>query len=171
MSHTESCGITSSVASAPKEALIHEAHSYWEGEAQRRTMITWPQPARPGVLWDGLPVWLRSLPRGDEKGATAVWLLPTQIFSDTLDANMRPVAATIRMGLVETLRVPAGEIATIRYTVESAAGRDTLFWIAAATPHTLVRMATAAGRRLDLTGTRRLDYWNHRSNGDERLIE
>lgn len=170
MSHTESCGMTFVSIAFGAGGLTHEANSYWDGEAARRTMITWPQPARPGVLWDGLPVWLRSLPRGDEKGVTAVWLLPTQISSHSPVANTQPVAATIRMGAGETVRVPAGEIATIRYTVESAAGRDT-FWIAAAAPHTLVRMATAAGRRLELASTRRLDYWKHSSNGDERLIE
>jgi hypothetical protein len=30
---------------------------------------------------------------------------------------------------------------------------------------------TAAGRKLELEKTRRLDYWNHRDPGDEKLVE
>jgi hypothetical protein len=101
-----------------------------------------------------------------------VWLLPSQVSGRSPLANTRPVAATIRMapGGRETVRVPSGEVAAFRYTVESPAGRDT-FWLAAAAPHTLVRMATAAGRRLELLKTQRLDYWNHRAIGDERLFD
>jgi hypothetical protein len=68
------------------------------------------------------------------------------------------------------VRVPFGEVPAHRYVVESPAGRDT-FWIAAAAPHPLVRLATAAGRRLELVKTQRLDYWNHHAVGDERLLE
>jgi hypothetical protein len=172
MSHSESCGITFVRIGLDAGRLIHEAHSYWDGEADRRVPITWPAADRPRVLWDALPVWLRSLPQMDPRGeALQVWLLPTQISGRSPLASTRPVAATIRRGPggPETVRVPFGAVSTIRYTVESPAGRDT-FWLAAATPHTLIRVATAAGRRLELEKTQRLDYWNHHAVGDERLL-
>jgi len=173
MSHTESCGITFVMVRAQGDHLVHEAHSYWEGEADRQVRVPWPAPKRPHVLWDALPLWLRSLPRGDGRGGPlAVWLLPTQVSGRAPLASTRPVAATVRRtpGAAEPLRVRAGEIPAFRYTVESPAGRDT-FWLAAAAPHPLVRLATAAGRRLELLKTQRLDYWNHHALGDERLLE
>jgi hypothetical protein len=172
MSHTESCGITFVRIGPDGGRLMHEAHSYWDGEADRRVPILWPTPRHPHILWDALPVWLRSLPRGDQRGAMTVWLLPSQISGRSPLANTRPVAATIRMASngPETVRVPFGRIPAFRYTVETSAGRDT-FWLAAAAPHPLVRMATAAGRRLELRKTQRLDYWNHHGVGDERLLE
>lgn len=171
MSHTESCGITFVRIGPEGGRLIHEAHSYWDGEADRRVPIVWPAPQRPHVHWDALPVWLRSLPRGNRRGAVSVWLLPSQIAGRSPLANTRPVTAVIRMAPGgQTVRVPFGPILTIRYTVESPAGRDT-FWLAAAPPHVLVRMATAAGRRLELVKTQRLDYWNHHAVGDERLLD
>src|SRR5438876_3674942 len=45
MSHTESCGITF-VRVGPKGGrLVHEAHSYWDGQADREVPVEWP----PGV--------------------------------------------------------------------------------------------------------------------------
>jgi hypothetical protein len=170
MSHSESCGITFVRIGPEGGRLVHHSHSYWDGEADRQVPIVWPS-GKPRVHWDALPVWLRSLPRsasGNE--AIEVLLLPTQISGHSPLDRARPTAATVRLaGTAETVRVPQGEVASFRYVVESAAGRDT-FWLAAATPHTLVRMATAAGRRLELARTQRLDYWNHHAVGDERLI-
>lgn len=173
MSHTEACGITFVRIGPEGGRLMHEAHSYWDGEADRRVPIIWPTPERPHIHWDALPVWLRSIPRGQRSGgAIKVWLLPSQVSGRSPLANTRPVAATIRMASNgrERVRVPFGEIPAFRYTVESPTGRDT-FWLAAAAPHTLVRMATAAGRRLELLKTQRLDYWDHRAIGDERLLD
>jgi hypothetical protein len=173
MSHTESCGITFVMLRAEGDRLTHEAHSYWDGEADRRVTVAWPKPDRPRVVWDALPLWLRSLPRGDGRGGPmAVWLLPSQISGRSPLASTRPVAATVRLapGGAERVRVAAGEIPSFRYTVESPAGRDT-FWLAAVAPHPLIRLATAAGRRLELLKTQRLDYWNHHGVGDERLLE
>lgn len=173
MSHTESCGMTF-VRIAPMDGrLMHEAHSYWDGEGDRRVPIVWPKPERPHVFWDALPVWLRSIPRGERlRGATRVWLLPSQIAGRSPLASTRPVEATIRMAPIsgETVRVPYGNFAAFRYTVETATGTDTL-WLAAASPHVLLKLATADGRRLALKKTQRLDYWNHRAIGDEKLVD
>lgn len=173
MSHTESCGITFVTIGLERGRLMHEAHSYWDGEADRRVPVVWPVPERPHVLWDALPVWLRSLPRPVVgAGAISVWLLPSQVSGRSPLSATRPAAATIRLkpGGPETVRVPFGDVPALRYVVESPAGRDT-FWIAAASPHALVRLATAAGRRLELRKLQRLDYWNHHAVGDERLLD
>lgn len=173
MSHSESCGITFVRIANERGHLTHEAHSYWDGEADRRATITWPAGARPRLAWDALPVWLRSLPRGEgADAAIPIWLLPSQVSGHAPLANTRPVAATVRLATPtpQTVRVPVGAMPAYRYTVETAAGRDT-FWIAAQAPHPLVRLATAAGRRLELVKTQRLDYWNRHAVGDERLLD
>jgi len=173
MSHTESCGMTFVRIAATEGRLIHEAHSYWDGEGERRVAIMWPKPERPHVFWDALPVWLRSIPRGNrEDGSVRVWLLPSQIAGRSPIASTRPVEATIRMARVsgETVRVPCGNFGALRYTVETPSGTDTL-WLATTPPHVLLKLASADGRRLELKRTQRLDYWNHRAIGDEKLVD
>ena len=66
--------------------------------------------------------------------------------------------------------MPAGRFDTRRIAVISPAGTDR-FWFDRRPPHVLVMLETAAGRRLRLTRTVRLDYWNHRDPGDERLVD
>jgi len=59
MSHTEGCGITFVRIGPQHGAWMHEAHSYWEGEADRAVAVEWPEGPR--AFADALPVWLRHL--------------------------------------------------------------------------------------------------------------
>jgi hypothetical protein len=172
MSHTESCGMTYVSIAPTGGRLMHEAHSYWDGEADRRVPIVWPAQARPHVFWDALPVWLRTIPRGDrDDGSIPVWLLPSQIAGRSPIASTRPVAATIRFAEAwPVVRVPYGDRTAYTYTVETASGTDTL-WFSTLPPHVMLKLATADGRRLELKKTQRLDYWNHRAIGDEKLVD
>ena len=170
MSHTEGCGITF-VRVGPKHGrLTHEAHSYWDGEANRETPVRWPAGDRPHLWWDALPVSLRSWVEGPERFETRVWLLPGQVSSRSPIEATRPVEATLRGQGSWPLEVPAGHFDTRRIAVISPAGTD-LFWFDRRAPHVLVMVQTAAGRRLQLSRTVRLDYWNHRDPGDEKLVE
>jgi hypothetical protein len=168
MSHFDGCGITY-VRVAPKQGRwVHEAHSYWEGEADREVPLTWPAGGAPHVFWDALPLWLRTRVEGG--AAEKVFLLPTQIGGRSPIEATKPVAATIRWSDAGTIAVPAGRFAAKLAEVESPAGVDR-FWFDAAFPHVLLELETAAGRSLELRKTQRLDYWNHHAVGDEKLIE
>jgi len=168
MSHFDGCGITY-VRVGPKQGrVVHEAHSYWEGEADREVPLVWPAGGAPHVYWDALPLWLRGQIAGG--GASKVLLLPTQVAGRSPIEATKPVVATIRWSDAGTISVPAGRFAARLAEVTTPSGADR-FWFAAAFPHVLLKMETAAGRSLELRKTQRLDYWNHHAVGDEKLTE
>ena len=170
MSHTEGCGVTF-VRVGPKAGrLTHETHSYWEGEADRETQVAWPAGDRPRLWWDALPVALRPWTEGRDRFEARVWLLPSQVSGRSPIESTRPVGATLRGQGSWPLEVPAGRFETRRIAVITRAGAD-LFWFDRRPPHVLVMVQTAAGRKLKLEKTGRLDYWNHRDPGDEKLVE
>ena len=93
---------------------------------------------------------------------------------------------TIERGAAEeTVKVPAGSFETIVYTVRPKDGRVGRFDIEAAEPHRVIRWewtppaSAAAGRehfmggtdRGELTGAKRLEYWNLHDPGDEKYLE
>ena len=168
MSHFDGCGITY-VRVGPKQGrVVHEAHSYWEGEADREIPLVWPAGASPHVYWDALPLWLRGQIAGGK--ASKVLLLPTQVAGRSPIEATKPVAATLRWSDAGTIAVPAGRFAAKLAEVASSGGIDH-FWFDAAFPHVLLKMETVAGRSLELRKTQRLDYWNHHAVGDEKLTE
>jgi hypothetical protein len=171
MSHTEGCGITF-VRIGPRSAsdptLVHESHSYWDGESDREVELRWPAGER--VYADALPLWLRRYAGATAPFSMDVQLLPTQVNGRAPLAATRPVAATIAFAGTATIDVPAGRFASARFTVTVGGATDT-YWLGRAAPHVLLRMDTAAGRHIELKRTLRLDYWNHRANGDERMLD
>ena len=168
MSHFDGCGITY-VRVGPKQGrTVHEAHSYWEGEADREVPLVWPAGGAPRVYWDALPLWLRGqLAPG---GASKVYLVPSQVGGRSPIEATRPVVATLHWSDAGTIRVPAGAFPAKRVEVGTPAGTDR-FWFDVGFPHVLLKMETESGRRLALTKTQRLDYWNHHAVGDEKLVE
>lgn len=169
MSHTEQCGITFVRVGPVNGRWIHEAHSYWEGEGDRRVPLVWPAGRRERLFWDGLPVSLRRWVAAGRPGSTEVWLLPSQISGRSPIESTRPVAARVEVGGRGPLAVPAGRFEAREVRVVTAAGTDR-FWFDAAFPHLLLRMETSWGRKVALERTLRLDYWNHHMNGDERAL-
>lgn len=166
--HFDGCGITY-VRVGPKQGrTVHEAHSYWEGEADREVPVVWPAGGSPRVYWDALPLWLREQVPGD--GASKVFLLPSQVGGRSPIEATRPAVATLHWRDAGTIDVPAGRFRAKLAEVVGAGGTDR-FWFDAKFPHVLLRMETASGRMLALRKTQRLDYWNHHANGDEKLVE
>ncbi|HEY6867892.1 MAG TPA: hypothetical protein VI792_11585, partial [Candidatus Eisenbacteria bacterium] len=173
MSHTEGCGITF-VRIGPRAAtggpLVQETHSYWDGEADRETPVIWPAGDRPHLWWDALPLSLRPWIERPGVYEQPVWLLPGQVSGRSPVEGARPIEARVRVQDGGTIAVPAGRFDTRKVAVATAAGAD-LFWFDRRPPHVLVMLETAAGRRLLLARTQRLDYWNHTAPGDEALVE
>ena len=97
-------------------------------------------------------------------------MLPGQVSGKSPIEATRPVEATFRLRDGGSLQVPAGRFASRRIEVVTKGGTDTL-WFDAAEPHTLLQLRTAAGRRVSLAKTQRLDYWNRHMNGDEAVLD
>uniref|UniRef100_A0A832MLA0 DUF3108 domain-containing protein n=1 Tax=Eiseniibacteriota bacterium TaxID=2212470 RepID=A0A832MLA0_UNCEI len=168
MSSAEGCGITF-VRVAPRGGrLVHAAHSYWEGEADREVEV--PRRAGQELLFlDGAPVWLRRWAGAARPFETRVRLLPGQISARSPAAAARPVDAVLRYLGEEDLAVPAGRFRARRFAI-AVGGATHLYWLDARAPHVLLRMQGADGRGMALAATRRLDYWNHTAPGDERRL-
>jgi hypothetical protein len=168
MSHFDGCGITY-VRVGPKDGrTVHEAHSYWEGEADREVDLVWPAGDAPHVYWDALPLWLRGRIGGEKE--SKVLLLPSQVGGRSPIEATRPAEATIRWSDAGEIEVPAGRFRARLAEVDSPSGTDR-FWFEAAMPHVLLELETAAGRTLALRKTQRLDYWKHHAVGEEKLVE
>jgi hypothetical protein len=167
MSHFDGCGITY-VRVGPKNGrMVHEAHSYWEGEADREVPLVWAGGGTPHVFWDALPLWLRA--EFPDARTSKVELLPSQVAGRSPIEATKPMPAVVRWSEAGTVEVPAGRFAARLAEVESPAGTDR-FWFDAAFPHVLIRME-AAGRSLALAKTQRIAYWKHHALGDEKRIE
>ena len=168
-SHTESCGITFVRVGPVRRRWMHEAHSYWEGEADRVVPVAWPRDGRPRLLWDGLPVSLRRWVSAGGEHPIEAWLLPSQVSGRSPIQNTRPVLARIAVEAPSPRTVAAGRFEARKVTV--TAGRDAdVFWFESRFPYRLLALETSWGRKLELRRTLRLDYWNHHMNGDERVL-
>ena len=167
-SHTDGCGITFVRVGPVNGTMTQQAHSYWQGEADRETRIE--IPAAGLVFEDALPVWLRRWAgSGGFPAELEVWMLPGQLGARAPIAAARPVRAVIRRAAGDTLVTPAGRFPTVRFSIQSPDGHSR-YWLAAADPHLLVRVERPSGAWLELHHSVRIDYWNHTRNGDERLV-
>ena len=168
VSQTEGCGI-SFVRIAPKQGrLVRESHSYFESDADAQAAVEWAAGER--VYADALPLWLRRYAHLTAPFARTVQLLATQVGAHASAAGAQPAPATIALVETAPVQVPAGKFDAVHFTVTSGDAVDH-YWFDRAAPHVLLRMDTAAGRHLTLKKTQRLDYWNHRANGDERMLD
>jgi hypothetical protein len=167
-SHMDGCGITFVRVGPENGMMTQQAHSYWEGEADRVTKIEMPSGGL--VFEDGLPVWLRMwagqtpFPQG-----LAVWMLPGQLGARAPLSSASAVRAVIRRTPGGSLETPAGHFECVAFSVDSPSGRRR-YWLDVRPPHVLVRAERADGAWLELRRTLRIDYWNHTRNGDERLL-
>jgi hypothetical protein len=168
MAHHELCGITFVRVGPVNGRLVHEAHSYWDGEADRTVDVDFP--AGVALWWDALPVSLRLWAGRTRPFEMPVWLLPSQISGQSPLASTRPIRATLRLVDVVPLQVPAGAFTAVKFAITTPTGSD-LFWFDTRAPHPLLRLDTHEGRSLQLRKLLRLDYWNHHMNGDERLAD
>jgi len=155
--------------------------SYFEDESASRS-LEWKKG---GVAEDLLFVKLRGL-RGDflKPGETRAFpFLPSPF---TARLTHRPVAWTTatatRAPRPERIQVPAGAFEADVVTVRVADGREGRFWIEHAAPHRVLkwawtpppkatsRMGSDGADGGELTGSKRLPYWQLHGNGDERHL-
>ncbi len=167
MSSTEGCGITF-VRVGPKGGrLVHTAHSYREGEADREVAI---ETTHAPLWWaDALPLTLRGLAGETKPFERRVWLLPSQLDSRSPLERTRPVEAIVRLVETVPLSVPDGAYAARHFTVTTEHGTD-LYWFDVEGAHVMLKMETADGRKLELVNVVRLAYWEHTAPGEERLL-
>jgi len=155
--------------------------SYFEGESASRSL----QWKKGGVAEDLLFVLLRGL-RGPflAPGETrSIPFLPSPFYSRLVHRRVAWTTATVeRSAAPERIRVPAGTFEADVTVVRVADGRVGRFWIERAHPHrilkwawsppakTATRMGADGADTGELTGSKRLPYWELHQNGDERYL-
>lgn len=144
-------------------------NSYFEDESQKRTMAL-PDDL---VSEDNLFILLRGL-RGDymEPGESrSVSYLPGVFFSRLTHKESDIATAKIsRRKETEHVEVPAGQFDVIVYDVSSG-NRGGVFHVESAYPHRIVRWQILPDVRGELTGTKRMKYWELNREGDEKHLK
>ena len=80
-------------------------------------------------------------------------------------------ATLSRSGETSRVEVPAGVFQAYSVSAAVTGGPTTTWWFAEAYPHRLVKWVRDDGEQGVLEGVIRDPYWQHSSNGDERLLE
>ncbi len=164
MASSDGCGISYVEVIPGADQWRHSSRSYWQGEAARELAIDAPGSGPPIILWDGLPLWLRSLDLRTPQ-RFEIRLLPGQMSARVQATRFIPAGIQV-FGREESKGL------RVRLSYRNAQGRrsgDTL-WFRAEPPHVLRRIERGDGLVLDLVRTQRLAYWTKTAPGDEALV-
>lgn len=119
------------------------------------------------ILYDGLPVQLRSLKFQPGK-TISLKLLSRQI---TNNAQKPEVSnAKLEVGKIATLTTKEGEVQAYLVTVHHDRGQDQ-FWFEAEFPNRMIKWTTYDGSEYLLRATTKLKYWQLNKIGGERYLE
>jgi len=140
--------------------------SYFEGETGPVKL----KGTKNRVLEDELFLLLRGLKKDylEPGGSVTVDYLPGALYARLAHRELKWTKARIvREELNETIAVPAGEFATIRYSVFVDDGREGRFWIEAAYPHRIIKWSLPPDIAGELTGSKRMPYWKYNQPGGQ----
>jgi len=143
--------------------------SYFEGESGR---VELDNPVG-GIAEDNLFILLRGL-KGAFLGAGGkrdVRLLPSTYAGRLMHEPPLWVNAVItRAAKQQTIKVPAGDFDVMVYTVTIDGGREGTYYIEQAYPHRVIRWNMLPDVKAELTGSKRLVYWELKGNGGEEHL-
>jgi len=170
MSMQEWCGhVYEQLLPGDDGTLSWEAHSYFDGEADREV----PLPrSRTGLVGDAAPFVARGLggPWVAPGESVEVDWLPTLVQGRMTHRAPAWGRATLRRAqATEPVTVPAGTYEVRRFVIE-APEHTTTWLVEAAPPHRIVRWERSDGEVAELLGTERLPYWTQNGEGDEQLL-
>ncbi|MEM6883665.1 MAG: hypothetical protein AAF571_01440 [Verrucomicrobiota bacterium] len=152
MSHHEACGATYKQGVLSESSLVIKGSTYWQGQSQIHETV----PIASNLwLYDEIPFRVRLLLADQIPAPENVQLIPSSIHSQA--GSFQPAPATL-------------SIDAYTVTITHTGGTDVLEfdpqW-----PHVMTSWQQADGESLKLEKTLRLDYWNHHSPGDEKLLD
>ncbi len=166
LAHFEWCGNTYKELRRRDRHAVLEVNTYWDGEAERRFDIRFSGRT---LLYDELPVWLRSIPWEPKERNWGIEVIPTQVSSRA--GNPVPRSATLKIpsGTEEVL-VGSETLEAFRVGMEWEPGED-VFWFHAAPPHVLLGWDRSDGGSYRLKWSRRFPYWELNQPGDQSRLE
>lgn len=169
-SSQEWCGHVYSQLVFDPLGIHYDVHSYFDGEADQRQDLEYPQE---GVAEDLLLLWAR--------GMASPVLAPGQSWTGPLlrslqfsrDRHTPPPwtrATLARAAAPRQIRVPAGEFEAEAFTANLTDGPSWTIEVEAAWPRRILRWETSAGQRAELVGAARLEYWKMNGKGFESAL-
>jgi len=145
-------------------------HSYFEGEADGRDDLPFPEG---GVFEDALPILLRGLTGEYLKAGESrkVAFLPSLFSSRMTHTRVAWGQATIsRAAASAGVKVPAGSFDAIVYSVAQDGGPASTWAIESAWPHRLLKRTGGHGEEAVLLRSTRQPYWKQNQAGEEKLL-
>ncbi len=153
-------------------AVIRETfHSYFEREGDHDGTL----PARAeGVIEDSLPFWARRLARPalNPGESRTVPLLRSLQHARLGHKRLAWTEATLRRETASReTAVPAGRFETEVWTAAIKDGPTRTFFVEKASPHRIVKWESSDGEKAELTGVKRLKYWELNSEKGEAALK
>ena len=151
-SSQEWCGITTKILTVRGGEALLRTFSYFgdEGEGSYRVPL-----GEDAVLYDALPLWLRSLAL-DRPRRISLRVLAPELTNRARAPSVED--ASLAIGGPTSVTVPAGAYEVIPVTLRRGELRD-VFDLAREAPHVLVRWERADGGLYELTHVERAAYW------------
>ncbi|MBI4161955.1 MAG: hypothetical protein HY509_05865 [Acidobacteria bacterium] len=162
LAHFEWCGNSYKELRRQGETALLQAHTYWDGMAEKKFPLRFTGHT---LLYDELPVWLRSVPPPEAERNWGVSLIPTQVSSRAEDPAPRRATLKFFPG-VEEVPVRSEVLPASRVVLEWEKGTD-IYLFHRNPPHVLLSWDRSDGGRYRLLWSRRMPYWELNSPGDE----
>jgi hypothetical protein len=169
-SSQEWCGQAYAQLLFDSDAIRHESHSYFDGEADQAGKLAYPVG---GVSEDALLLWARgwAAPRlgpGESREVPILRSLayarlrhkPTDWAKATLSRAAQPARAV----------VPAGTFTADVYRAAIRGGPTWTFHVERSAPHRIVQWERSDGEKAVLIRGARLKYWEMNAKGQERSL-
>lgn len=153
----EWCGATSKVLVVRGGEGVLRTFSYFGAEGEGVYRVPMDNDV---VLYDALPLWLRSLDW--ETASRTIRVLPKQLSSHAGEPTL--ISTEVRVGSPTAVELPVGSREA--YPVEVTALEET-YWFDVDAPHPLVRWERSDAR-FDLAAVDRVPYWS--MNGPEDAL-
>ena len=155
----------------PRRGLLEgTVHSYFDGEADERPILTYPPG---GLVEEEVPILIREL-RGPwlrPGESRAVPFLPSALRARLQHQKSAWSEAVVRRSEGTELAASVlGKIAAYTYAIEPRGGPVTTWTVEAAPPHRILGWRASDGESGRLTGSERLPYWTLHDEGDEKYL-
>lgn len=167
----EWCGMVSDLVRVDGDKARYEGHSYFDGEADRSDELALPAGT---VFEDAMPLLGRGLAGvllAPGESRHVPWVRPLLDHRFIHTEVVVGKATLTRSEGTESIEVPAGVFQSYSVSAAVTGGPTTTWWFAEEYPHRLVKWVRDDGELGVLEGVIRDPYWQHSSNGDERLLE
>lgn len=154
-----------------KNKLSFQLHSYFDGEADRRGTLDYPEES---ISEDVLLLWARGLAAPFMKpGETKkINYLTSMEYSRLKHKNPQWLIADLSVSdATEEISIGGAKYRVRRYTAKLSNGLEWNIEVEAAAPHKIIRWGNSEGLKAELLGSKRMKYWELNNNGSENFLK